>query len=274
MENSGIRRSDRVHLELPIQVTGTDNTGRGFVDAGQTLVLSRHGAKIMVGIKLTPDQEVNVRCLRTRKESVARVIGRIAERPEGFVYGITFLDPDVNLWNIEFVGLEEFEDSAGRVVLECLHCKTRQVVHLDEFEVEVLEANQLLSRPCSRCRDTTMWRTSADTSLPPAAAAGAPRTRNDRKYIRLNIKVQACVRTPRYGEDLVFTVNFSRGGLRFKSPRGYVLGEVVDASLPYSPGVANIFTPTRILYAEEITGEGASVYGAQYLRPQQISSRG
>ena len=274
MENSGIRRSDRVHLDLAIQVSGTDNTGRGFVDAGQTLVLSRHGAKIMVGLKLTPDQEVNVRCLQTRKESVARVIGRITERPEGFVYGITFLDPEVNLWNIEFVALEESEDSAGRVVLECRHCKTRQVAHLDEFEVEVLEANQLLSRPCTRCRDTTMWRTSADTNLPePAVDAATPRTRNDRKYARLNIEVQACVRTPRYGEDQVFTVNFSRGGVRFKSPRGYVLGEVVDVSLPYSSGVANIFTPTRILYAEELTGEGVSVYGAQYVRPPQGASK-
>ena len=57
MENSGIRRSDRVHLDLAIQISGTDNTGRGFVDAGQTLVLSLHGAKIVVGLKLTPDQE-------------------------------------------------------------------------------------------------------------------------------------------------------------------------------------------------------------------------
>ena len=270
MENEGVRRSDRVQMELALDVTGIENDGREFTEHAKTVVLTRHGAKIVISRKLTPDQEVNVRCLRTRKETVARVIGQIDKLPDGFVYGITFADPEVDLWSIEFVRLEETPSAAGRVVLECTHCKTRQVIHLDEFEVEVLETNHLLSRPCGRCRDTTMWRLSADGILPEQLSAKpAPRTRNDRKHVRLNLQVPACVRTQRYGEDVVNTLNFSRGGLRYKSKRNYTVGEVVDVSLPYSPGVANIFTPTRILYAEELTGEGVHVYGAQYLIGQK-----
>jgi PilZ domain len=274
MENEGVRRSDRVQMELAVSISGTENDGRGFLEQAKTIVLSRHGAKILISRKLTPDQEVNLRCLRTRKETVARVIGQIASQSDGFVYGLQFLDPEVNMWSIEFVALDESASAAGRVVLECLHCKTRQVIHLDEFEVEVLEMNQLLSRPCARCRDTTMWRPSADPSLPDqGATTPAPRTRNDRKFLRLNMQVPACVRTSRYGEDVVTTVNFSRGGVRYKSKRGYTVGEVVDVSLPYSPGNANIFTPTRILYAEEIVPEGVSVYGAQYLGAQKVSGK-
>ena len=274
MENEGVRRSDRVQMELALDVSGIENDGREFAEQAKTLVLSRHGAKILISRKLTPDQEVSVRCLRTRKEAVARVIGQIDKQPEGFVYGITFVDSEVDLWSIEFVKLEQAPDAAGRVVLECTHCKTRQVIHLDEFEVEVLEANHLLSRACGRCRDTTMWRLSADGILPEQLSAKpALRTRNDRKHVRLNLQVPACVRTPRYGEDVVTTVNFSRGGLRYKSRHDYTVGEVVDVSLPFSPGVANIFSPTRILYAEELVGEGTHVYGAQYLLTPKSSSR-
>jgi PilZ domain len=280
MESQGIRRSDRIYLELPIQISGTDDTGRDFVDAGQTLVLSRHGAKIQIRRMLSPAQEVNVRCMKTGREAMGRVIGQIGELPEGFLYGVSFLDAQANPWDIEFVAEEDTGRPVGRVVMECLQCKTVEVVHLDEFEVEVLEANEVLSRSCKHCGDMRRWQRSS--AEPPvdrrafgsekspesgAAAPGAGRSRNDRKHVRLNMKVRVCVRTSQRGDDVVLTENFSRGGLRFKSQKFYPVGTIVDVALPYDANTANIFTPTKILYASEISSEGLRSYGAQYLHP-------
>jgi hypothetical protein len=134
MVAEGFRRSDGIYLELPIRVSGTDGTGRDFIEDAQTLVLSRHGAKILFARRLVPQQEVNIQCLTTGEEAVARVIGEIGEWPEGFLYGIAFVDPQANPWGIGFVGLEESPNPAGRTVMECLHCHTSEVVHLDEFD--------------------------------------------------------------------------------------------------------------------------------------------
>jgi hypothetical protein len=224
MASEGFRRSDRIYLELPIQILGTDGTGRGFMEQAQTLVLSRHGAKILFARRLVPQQEVTIHCLSTGKEAVARVIGEIGEWPEGFLYGIAFLDPQSNPWDISFVQIEESPRPAGRTVMECLHCHTSEVVHLDEFDVEVLEANERLSRGCKRCRDTTLWKRSsvkppAEHPTPPGAKAAEPaadtdvppkrtRNRNDRKQVRLNMKVRACIHSRQFGDDLVLPKTF------------------------------------------------------------------
>jgi hypothetical protein len=156
MGSDRTRRSDRVSLEVPIQVAGTDAIGRDFTADTRMLVLSRHGAKIVLGRKLVPDQEVSIFCKSTGKESVARVVGQMGKIPEGHLYGVELLDPEVNLWDIEFPPLSESEKAAARVLLECGHCHSRVLSYLNEFEAEVFEANGFLSRACKRCTDVSV----------------------------------------------------------------------------------------------------------------------
>jgi PilZ domain len=271
MENQDARRSDRVPLELPIVVAGTDALGETFLEQSRTILLGRHGAKIILAHKLVPNEEINVRCLTTSRESDARVVGQLGSEGESYYYGIELLDTDVNLWDIEFPGPDESEAAVGRVLLECMHCHHRELVYLNEFEMEVLETNQDLSRHCRRCADMTMWKRSAPQEgaeiPPPEPVRGSRprRTRNDRKHVRLQLKVEVCIRHPQFGEEVATTVNVARGGFRFKSRRGYGEGWVIEASLPYSRKGANIFTPARIVYVGEMPDEDAYVYGVMYL---------
>ncbi len=95
-------------------------------------------------------------------------------------------------------------------------------------------------------------------------AAQPKRTRNDRKHVRLDLKVSVCIRSPQLGEEVAITVNVSRGGFRFRSPRRYREGWLIEAALPYSQTAANIFAAARIVYAAE-EGDGLYVYGVQYV---------
>lgn len=279
MESEGKRRSDRVILELPIVVSGTDCLGEAFLEQTRTLVLSRHGAKITLNRKLVPDQEVSIRCHETGRESDARVVGQIGGNEDEYYYGVELLDANADLWGIEFPPLDETETAVGRVLLECIRCRTRALTYLNEFEAEVLEVNRHLSRYCKKCTDMSLWR---ETQLMPgeklpeeeekkaaAVAVAAPavkpkRTRNDRKHVRLELKVAVCIRAPQYGEEIATTVNVSRGGFRFRSPRHYREGWLIEAALPYSRTAANIFAAARIVYAAE-EPDGFNVYGVQYV---------
>jgi PilZ domain len=278
MENKDARRSDRVPVELPIVVTGTDAMGAGFLEQSKTVMVGRHGAKILLVRMLVPDQEINIRCLKTSRESDARVVGQLGSEGQGHFYGVEILDDDPALWGIDFPPASESEAAVGRVLLECVRCHSQELAYLDEFEVEVLETNQSLSRHCRRCTDTSVWKKSTPREGAEAPAQPPPphaieretrRTRNDRKHVRLDLKVEVCIRHPQHGEEVATTINVSRGGFRFKSAKGYGEGWVIEAALPYSKSGANIFTPARIVYVGEAAGEKTYVYGVMYLPKMQ-----
>lgn len=281
MENKDARRSDRVPVELPIVVTGTDAMGAGFLEQTVTVMVGRHGAKIQLLRMLVPDQEINVRCLKTSIESDARVVGQIGSQGDKHFYGLELLDAVTNIWGIDFPEVSESDRAVGRVLLECVRCHSQELTYLDEFEVEVLETNQVLSRHCRRCTDTSVWKKSTPregAELPPPPAAPLRpgvreerprRTRNDRKHVRLDLKVEVCVRHPQLGQEVATTLNVSRGGFRFRSAKGYGEGWVIEAALPYSQTGANIFTPARVVYVAEDPGAKTYIYGVMYLPRMQ-----
>lgn len=282
MEGQGIRRSDRVSLELPIQVSGTDTTGNRFVVETRTVVLSRHGAKILLDRELAAGQELNIRCLSTGKEAGVRVVGQIGgELKDGyytFNYGVEFLNPADNPWEIDFPPLAESEKAVVRILLECTSCHTRQVTYLGELEAEVFAANQCISRPCKRCAVISLWREAvapeASQEIPLAVdpqavaqrpQAPPPRTLNERKEVRVKLQMKACIRTAEFGDLVVVTENVSRGGFSFKSPERFGTGSIVEVCVPYSPGAGNIFSPARIEHLEALPQEGLHAYGVAYI---------
>ncbi len=96
------RRSGRIVIELPIQISGIDLNGRDFIVLTHTLILSRHGAKILLDQALVEDQEINIYSPGNQKEAEARVVGLFAKESEGYSYGIEFLGQESNYWDISF----------------------------------------------------------------------------------------------------------------------------------------------------------------------------
>ena len=275
METDEPRRSDRVYLELEVVVSGSDAMGEEFVEEARTLALSRHGAKILSARTLAPEQVVRIQCHRTRKEADARIVGQIGEDSEGYYYGVELLGPDVNIWGIEFPPLAESDMAVGRVLLECPRCHAREVTYLDVFAMEVLLAEERLSRRCQRCNDTTLWGRTAPRALeemqpgtrPPVDQQVQPphQTRSNRRHVRVNMKIDVCIRHPQLGKEVTVTENISRGGFRFKSAKQYREGSVIEFALPYSPAGGNIFAPARVVYAEKLPTEGMTAYGVSYI---------
>jgi hypothetical protein len=275
METDKTRRSDRVYLELEVVVSGSDAMGQEFLEEARTLALSRYGAKILSARTLAAEQVVRIQCRRTRKEADARIVGQIGEDSEGYYYGIELLDPDVNIWGIEFSPPAESDTAVGRFLLECLRCHRQEVAYLDVFAMEVLLAEERLSRRCQRCNDTTLWGRAASRAVEEALPGTRPaadqqvqpprRTRSDRKHVRVNMKIDVCIRHPQLGKEITVTENVSRGGFRFKSARQYREGSVIEFALPYLPAGGNIFAPARVVYAERFPTEGVTAYGVAYI---------
>jgi hypothetical protein len=281
MEAQRTRRSDRIVLELPIQVSGADTTGERFAEDTRTVLVSRHGAKIISEHELATGQTLDIRCRSSGKQADARVVGQIGgEMRDGyysFYYGVEFLNPDVNLWDIEFPPLAESEKAVLRVLLECTHCHTRELTYLDEFRAEIFVANKAVSQPCKHCGGITSWSeplseetrealllaASLGTAQPPRASP--PHTLNERKDHRLSLKMNALIRHRQSGEELVATENVSRRGFSFRSSKDYAQDSLVEVAVPYTQGAGNIFVPARIEHAEHLPAMGVTIYGVSYI---------
>jgi PilZ domain-containing protein len=285
-----LRRSDRVSISIPVEVFGADFSGEHFVEQSRTVLVSRHGATVVMTRKLGPDLELILRRPGTRKEALVRVVGQIGGQHDGYIYGLALMDQNVNLWNIYFPALTEGQSAVGRCLLECGRCKNREIVYMDEVEAEVFEANLCLQRTCSHCGHASIWKPVPGELLdePPAtesaeAAGGAesegeateteappseppPAVVSRRKNLRIKSNMPACIRQPGFDEEIVTCEDVSRGGLCFKSAKRYFLGSRIEVAIPYAAGAANIFVPARIVYTQELPKEGLYKYGVSYLK--------
>jgi len=275
VEPSKKRRSDRISVQLPIIISGTDVMGKDFVEAARTVLIARYGAKILCQRKLSPQLEIIIHCLMTSEDAHARVVGQVRESAEGIYYGVELLDQDVDLWGVEFPPIELSASAIGRVLVECAPCHRRELAYLNEFEAEVLERSRSLWRHCKRCGETSLWKETwlrPDEELPkeeavPAQGASPPppkRTADDRKHTRLDLQMEALIRDPQGWEEVVTSENISRGGLRFKSKKHYSEDWTIEVALPYSRGGANIFSAAKIKHIGKVEGEGQNIYGVAY----------
>ena len=284
-----LRRSDRIAISIPVEIFGADFTGEHFVEQCRTVVVSRHGATIIVSRKLAADLELILKRPGTKKEALVRVIGQIGGQHEGYVYGLALMDLTVNLWNIYFPDLVDSQSAVGRALLECSRCRNREIVYMNEVEAEVYEANLALQRTCTACGNSSVWKSVPKDLVddpvppvvpPPAGAAtgepGAPTAApaepppafviSRRKDLRIKSNMPACIRQPGFDEEVVTCDDVSRGGLAFRSPKRYFLGSRIEVAIPYAAGAANIFVPARIVFTQEMPKEGLYKYGVSYLK--------
>ena len=277
------RRSERISKAIPILLSGSDSEGQQFSEQTRTLVLSRHGAGIFSTKKLAPQAVLIVRSLETNLEAAVRVIDRVAGTPEGFTYGVAFLDPSVNLWNVEFAPEPEAEAGAKSMLLECASCHEREAVNPNDVELDVYAINKSVSRYCANCGTPTSWKEASgaietkpsspdtkkgdikkdDTKKEPAT--DATRQENRRKDVRARVKFSACIRYSG-SQEIVACENLSRGGFCFRSSKRYAEKSMVEVALPYSEGEQAIFFKARIVWAQELAAEKLFRCGAAYVK--------
>jgi hypothetical protein len=261
--------------KLPIEVFGTDLDGHQFIEQTQTLSITRDGATIPLANKLASESELIVRNPATSQESLARVVDLVQDAVFVHVYGIAFLDPSVNLWQIEFPDRQ----SKQPIILECGSCHRVDAVSLSDIETEILESKQSVARHCECSNTSTVWKRTdrrvterravereADdrrkkTSAAQEAASRAPSERRRQK--RTAMKISACIRC--YGgEEVVECEDVSRGGFRFKSQTEYPDGTPIMAAVLYTKSSGDMFVAGRIVFHQKLDG-GFHRHGVAYL---------
>ena len=261
--------------QLPVEVIGADVHGQQFFERTLTIAIRRTGVSVLLDKKMGPDAEVILRNPETNEETIAFVVGQIPGDKTGHVYGLTFLDPAVNLWHLQFPAAEE----ARLVQLECGGCRSVKALSLSDFELEIFKAKQELTRSCDNCKSFMTWR---ETSREPAEKkphisskehlnppAVPPPTEERRKNKRSELKAVACIRHS--GREVVVACeDISKGGFRFTSHKEYPKGTRVEAAAPYTQFSTNIFTPAAVIYSHKMP-DGKFRHGVTHLKnPRQI----
>jgi hypothetical protein len=168
------RRSARIPKQIAITLVGSDIEGRVFSESTKTVVLSRHGAGIMSQYKLSAEQELVIRSEETHKEIEARVVGQIGSDGDMHIYGIAFLDAQINFWDLDFPSLSETEKQASQTLLECSSCRSREMADHSDLASDVMAVNQSIVRYCRKCGTSTLWKEAAPDSAQPGGEDGPP----------------------------------------------------------------------------------------------------
>lgn len=161
MPQDGTRRSGRIPKQIAITLVGSDIEGRVFSERTKTVVLSRHGAGIVSEYKLSAEQELVLRSEESRKEIDARVVGQIGSDAKRYIYGIAFLDREINFWGVDFPDLPETEKEASLTLLECGSCHSREMADLSDLASDVMAVNESIVRYCRKCGSSTVWKKAA-----------------------------------------------------------------------------------------------------------------
>lgn len=276
LDEQKVRRSGRVTLAVPIELVGTDVYGQEFWEETKTAVVSRYGAAVISRRKLIPQQEMTIRRLDTNKEAEIRIVAKVSDEKDGYVYGVGFTNSDVNFWDVELPGSTRTQNEAHSVILMCGSCQTRESVQAGEIALGILDEEQGVSRFCKRCQTSTRWKHVEDDaslksvqptrpSAPPGSSVATPAPRrNTRKDVRAKVNARACVRIGNYSDEVTCR-DMSRGGLCFDSRRRYVPGDQIQIAVPFTPGAENLFVSARIAYVRELPEQNLFRHGAAYV---------
>ena len=101
--NTGARRrSQRVLMQVPIRVRGTDAQGKQFEEETETLAVSAHGALILATSRVTSGAKVLVQHKRTEEEQECQVAFLGPVRGGKAEIGLEFSAPRPTFWRVAF----------------------------------------------------------------------------------------------------------------------------------------------------------------------------
>ena len=76
-----------------------------------------------------------------------------------------------------------------------------------------------------------------------------------RQRVRAKVSYFACVRSERFGQDVVACIDMSRGGLAFRTKNAYLISTEVRVAVPFSPHAPDapaIYTAARVMNIAEL----------------------
>jgi PilZ domain-containing protein len=277
------RRTDRVSLTLLLDISGIDRLNQEFSEPAKTLMVSRHGAMIILGRDLEPEQEILIRRrapAESHRQSRVRVVNQMGQHREGFIYSVELLDSEIDLWGVDFPAISESTEAVARMLLECTYCHQREVAYLNELEIRAFESNRGVARHCKKCNVPSIWiQVQHEQEKKVSTKSGRGRRSTEvvdaktvdteqrkRQRLRLQTRLTACIRRPGEDDELAVCEDISPMGICFRSKRRFDADTAIEVAVPYAPDAANIFLPARVVYSEQLPKAGLFRHGTEYRR--------
>jgi hypothetical protein len=161
-----VRSTGRIPKEIPILLIGSDLDGRVFSEHTKTVLLSLHGAGLLSRHKLSPEQELILRWPERNKETEIRVVGHVGSVADVHTYGVSFFDPQLNFWEIDFPPVSPLEKEMGLLSLACHSCGTLEEIGDSGIEADICATGDGVIRFCRKCGTSTLWKPAQLQNLP------------------------------------------------------------------------------------------------------------
>ncbi len=98
----GRRRSQRVLMQVPVRIRGTDSQGNPFEEETETLAVNAHGALILVNARVTSGSKMLIQHKRTQEEQECHVVFLGPVRAGKAEIGLEFSEPCPTFWRVAF----------------------------------------------------------------------------------------------------------------------------------------------------------------------------
>src|SRR5712664_3254978 len=169
-----VRSSSRIPKQIPILLIGSDLDGKVFSEPTNTVLLSLHGAGIVSHHKLSPEQELILRCPDRNIEAEIRVVGQLGSQQGVYTYGVAFVDPTLKFWDIDFPLMSPAEMERGLLSLVCNSCKNLEKIDDTGIEADIFATGDGVLRFCKRCGTTTLWKPAQPHTSPAISPESLP----------------------------------------------------------------------------------------------------
>ncbi len=261
-------------VTVPLLIQSDDPDGEQFECEGQTVTVSRFGARIQTSHALASGQKLRITNLINKKTAKFCVVGALEEKPEGgSEWGVAATEGDPDLWSIYFPAAA-VEPKQAKALLECRNCGKVSVAHLSQSEVEALEEGAMISRRCEACQSETAWGftrkapgASRDTAEADAGAleAGAEpgERQGSRRNPRFHLQRPVTLQRPSGQHEQVLSENVSKRGFSFVSSLEYVKDEAASAVWPHGRQGQGIEARGKIVWRRDLGG-GRRMYGVEF----------
>jgi len=103
---STLRRSQRVCLSVPVTVVREGPGNHRVTEESRTLIVSAHGALILLGLTVEAGQLLTMRHTKTQEELICRVIHLGPDQSGKREVGVEFEKPAPRFWRIAFPPLD------------------------------------------------------------------------------------------------------------------------------------------------------------------------
>jgi hypothetical protein len=97
-----VRRSQRVCLNVDIEVISEPGTPQSATERSSTLIVSSHGALVVLKKPTAVGDLLTLRIVQTREEVGCRVVDISEARADIPKIGVEFVEPRSNFWHVAF----------------------------------------------------------------------------------------------------------------------------------------------------------------------------